>query len=321
MSGTLRGSTASYHRGVPVYSLGRALVFPSPEHAVDGLLAVGGDLSPARLLLAYRSGIFPWYSDDLPILWHSPDPRCVLRVDGLHVGRSLRRVLARPPYEVRFDTAFERVIRACKAIPRREQDGTWITDEMERAYVRLHRLGYAHSAEAWRGPELVGGLYGIALGRMFFGESMFSVQPNASKVALVALADKIAGWHFPIIDAQVSTPHTLSMGAEEWPRARFLDVLGDALKHPTRKGNWSGSDLELEPPLSAVVPSTALSMVRWETRGQWRTILGVSSRVAATLLAGIDLGVLGRSMLDAAKPRASASPSRSSILQRLETST
>jgi leucyl/phenylalanyl-tRNA--protein transferase len=223
---------------VPVYALGPELVFPPPEGAVRGLVAVGGDLSPERLLLAYRSGIFPWY-DEGPILWHSPDPRCVLPVDALHVGRTLRRVIGQGTYEVRFDTAFERVIRACRRAPRPGQDGTWITGEMEEAYVELHRLGYAHSIEAYAGDELAGGLYGISLGRVFFGESMFSARPNASKVALVRLAEKVAGWGFPLIDAQVPTPHTLAMGAQEWPRARFLAVLKAELAHATRRGVWS----------------------------------------------------------------------------------
>jgi leucyl/phenylalanyl-tRNA--protein transferase len=225
-------------RRVPVYALGPALAFPPPEGAVRGLVAVGGDLSPERLLLAYRSGIFPWY-DEGPILWHSPDPRCVLPTDRVHVGRTMRRVLAQGKFEVRYDTEFSRVIRACKAAPRAGQDGTWITDEMEDAYVVLHRMGYAHSIETWEGGELVGGLYGVSLGRMFFGESMFSRRPNASKVALVRLAEKVAGWGFPLIDAQVPTPHTVAMGAEEWPRSRFLASLEAALAHPTRLGPWS----------------------------------------------------------------------------------
>lgn len=235
---------------MPVYSIGRALAFPPPDKAEDGLLAVGGDLSPARLLLAYRSGIFPWYDEDLPILWHSPDPRCVLVLERIHVGRTLRRFLAQRPYEVRFDTAFEKVIRACKSTPRPGQDGTWITGDMERAYVRLHRMGYAHSAEAWQGDELVGGVYGVALGRMFFGESMFSWEANASKVALVGLARILAVWGFPVIDAQVATPQTLALGAEEWPRERFLETLREELTHPTRKGSWAGGDPELEPPVA-----------------------------------------------------------------------
>ena len=222
---------------MPVYRLTKALVFPPVEHAESGLLAVGGDLSTERLLLAYRSGIFPWFDGNLP-LWHSPDPRCVIPVDKLHVGRTLRRVIAKGTYEVRFDSSFDRVIRACKATPRPGQDGTWITDDMERAYLRLHELGYAHSVEAWEGSELAGGLYGVSLGRMFFGESMFSWRDNASKVALVALVEKVAGWGFRLIDAQVPTPHTVAMGAEEWPRPRFLAALNEALGHPTRQGNW-----------------------------------------------------------------------------------
>ncbi len=224
-----------------VYALGRALVFPPVDRAVDGLLAVGGDLSPERLLLAYRSGIFPWYDDTLPILWHSPDPRCVLPVDRIHVGRSLRRVIAKHTYEVRFDTVFERVIDACRSTPRSGQDGTWITDEMLRAYVALHGLGFAHSVESWFEGKLVGGLYGVSLGRIFFGESMFSWRANASKVALVTLAETVRAWGFPIIDAQVPTPHTLAMGAEQWPRARFIELLKREVAYPTRRGSWAAS--------------------------------------------------------------------------------
>jgi leucyl/phenylalanyl-tRNA--protein transferase len=202
-------------------------------------VAVGGDLSPERLLLAYRSGIFPWYGEDLPILWHSPDPRCVIPTGALHVGRTLRRTIARGEYTVRYDTAFAGVIHACKAVPRAGQDGTWITDDVEEAYVRLHELGYAHSVEAWEGGELAGGLYGVSLGRMFFGESMFATRPDASKVALVSLAQRLAGWSFPIIDAQVPTPHTVAMGAEEWPRKKFLGVLKETLAYPTKMGPWT----------------------------------------------------------------------------------
>jgi leucyl/phenylalanyl-tRNA--protein transferase len=223
---------------VPVYALTKALVFPPPEGAVNGLLAVGGDLSPERLLLAYRSGIFPWFEGDVP-LWHSPDPRCVIPLSKLHVGRTLRRAIAKGTYETRFDSAFADVVRACKATPRPGQDGTWITETMQQAYVRLHDLGYAHSVESWQDGELVGGLYGVSLGRMFFGESMFSHRDNASKVALVMLAEKVAGWGFEIIDAQVPTPHTVAMGAEEWPRSKFLAALKDALTHPTRQGSWA----------------------------------------------------------------------------------
>jgi leucyl/phenylalanyl-tRNA---protein transferase len=231
---------------VPVYALSRALSFPPPEHAVEGLVAVGGDLSPERLLLAYRSGIFPWYDDGLPILWHSPDPRCVMPLDRLHVGRTLRRAIAKGTYDVRFDTAFARVIRACKRSPRPGQDGTWITDEMERAYLSLHALGYAHSVESWAEGHLVGGLYGVSLGHVFFGESMFTRQPDASKVALVTLARRIEPWGFRFIDAQVPTPHTVAMGAEEWSRTKFLRVLAQELAHPTRRGSWASPEPAIE---------------------------------------------------------------------------
>jgi leucyl/phenylalanyl-tRNA--protein transferase len=233
---------------VPVPLLGRELVFPSPARAVRGVVAAGGDLSPERLLLAYRSGIFPWYEEGLPILWHSPDPRCVLLTDRLHVGRTLRRVLASGAHEVRFDSVFERVVRACKATPRPGQDGTWITDEMEEAYVRLHRLGYAHSVEVWEGGELAGGLYGVSLGRVFFGESMFSWRSNASKVALTALVRRVTPWGFRLVDAQVATPLTLSLGAEHWARHRFLEELARELAHPTRRGSWAAEEPALEPP-------------------------------------------------------------------------
>jgi leucyl/phenylalanyl-tRNA--protein transferase len=162
------------------------------------------------------------------------------------VGRTLRRVIAKGTYEIRYDTAFERVIRACQKAPRPGQDGTWITEEMSHAYLALHRMGYAHSVEAWRGGELAGGLYGVSLGRVFFGESMFAWEPNASKVALVQLAARVARWGFPFIDAQVPTPHTVSMGAEEWPRKAFIAALRAALDHPTRKGSWAADEPELE---------------------------------------------------------------------------
>jgi leucyl/phenylalanyl-tRNA--protein transferase len=234
---------------MPVRALGRKLVFPPLDQAEDGLLAVGGDLSPERLLVAYRSGIFPWYDETLPILWHSPDPRCVLRVDRIHVGRSLRRVVAHGTYDIRYDTAFERVIRACQKTPRPGQDGTWITEEMAHAYLVLHAMGYAHSIEAWQEGELAGGLYGVSLGHLFFGESMFAWKPNASKVALVHLAERVGRWGFPLIDAQVPTPHTVAMGAEEWPRATFIEVLRRELAHPTRRGSWAAEEppLELSP--------------------------------------------------------------------------
>jgi leucyl/phenylalanyl-tRNA---protein transferase len=226
--------------GLPLFLLDDRLAFPNPELAREGLLAVGGDLRPERLLLAYRMGIFPWYHDGLPILWHSPDPRCVLPTDKIHVSRSLARVVKRGEYDVRYDTQFAKVIRACKDAPRSGQDGTWITDEMEEAYVKLHEMGVAHSVESHFEGELMGGLYGVSLGRMFFGESMFSLRSNASKVALVTLARRLSAGGSRFIDAQVANPLTVSLGAEEWPRRRYLDELEVELTAaPTRRGSWS----------------------------------------------------------------------------------
>jgi leucyl/phenylalanyl-tRNA--protein transferase len=224
---------------VPVYELSDEAIFPRPEEAEEsGLLAVGGDLRPERLLLAYSMGIFPWYSQGQPILWFSPDPRMVLQPEHLHVSKSLRKQIASGRYEVRFDTAFARVVRACAEVPRPDQEGTWITWEMEQAYIKLQELGFAHSVEAWEGETLVGGLYGVSLGDCFFGESMFSLRADASKVAFVTLANQLASWGIELIDCQVHTDHLERFGAEEWPRAKFLRVLQDALQGPTRRGNW-----------------------------------------------------------------------------------
>lgn len=208
--------------------------FPDPSRAEtdpNGLLAVGGDLSPQRLLQAYRAGVFPWYSDDQPILWWSPDPRMVLFPERLHVSRSLRKTLRRGHFEVSVDQAFGDVIDAC-AGPRRDDDGTWLLPEMIEAYRALHRLGCAHSFETWMDGELVGGTYGVALGRAFFGESMFSYRADASKVALVQLAELARAAGFAFIDCQVYTEHLQRMGAQELPRARFLTLLHQALSRP-----------------------------------------------------------------------------------------
>ena len=224
---------------MPVYRLTRDLAFPHPREAEpDGLLAVGGDLGSARLLLAYSMGIFPWYSDGQPILWWSPDPRCVLELEDFHVSRRLRRVLNQGRFRVSFDEDFRAVIRACAAVERPGQEGTWITAEMEQAYVRLYEAGLAHSVECRLGADLVGGIYGIALGRGFFGESMFHRERDASKVALARLVERLAGWGFHFIDAQVTTSHMLSLGAREVPRTAFLERLEAALRHPTRRGSW-----------------------------------------------------------------------------------
>ncbi len=222
-----------------VYHLTDELSFPAPEQAdPSGLLAVGADLRAERLLLAYSLGIFPWYEQGLPILWHSPDPRMCLIPRDLHVSRSLRKALRRCPYEIRFDSAFDRVIRSCARIPRTEVDGTWITEEMIDAYNELFRLGYAHSAESWSGGELVGGLYGVSLGGCFFGESMFAVRPSASKIAFATLVERLVDWDFDLIDCQVHTDHLSRLGATEWPRNRFLDALAKSLEKPTRRGRW-----------------------------------------------------------------------------------
>lgn len=199
--------------------------FPPVERALrdpDGLLAIGGDLSPRRLLAAYRHGIFPWYSAGQPILWWSPDPRMVFRTDRVRLSSRFRRSLRNSTWQVRADTAFEAVIDACATVPRAGQHGTWITREMRDAYVRLHRLGHAHSVEVLDGGRLVGGIYGVAVGRMFFGESMFSAASGGSKVALASLACALHRWGWPLVDAQVENPHLLSLGAIRMPRREFV---------------------------------------------------------------------------------------------------
>jgi leucyl/phenylalanyl-tRNA--protein transferase len=206
---------------------GAADSFPPPSEALtepNGLLVAGGDLEPERLLAAYSHGIFPWYEDGQPILWWSPDPRAVLRPDGLKVSRSLRRSVAKRNYALRIDTAFDRVIEAC-AEPRHYGGSTWINADMRRAYRRLHRLGWAHSFETWRDGELVGGFYGVAIGRVFFGESMFTRATDASKVALVKAAEYLHERRFALIDCQVVSAHTASLGAANVPRAEFLRLL------------------------------------------------------------------------------------------------
>jgi leucyl/phenylalanyl-tRNA---protein transferase len=224
---------------VPAYLLTDDLVFPPPEGASpEGVVAIGGDTSPERLVLAYSQGIFPWPHRDLPLLWFSPDPRFVLRFDRVHVGRSLRKRIRAGGYEVRVDTAFEQVIDACASAPRPGQDGTWITEEIRSGFCALHRLGLAHSIETYREGELIGGLYGVALGRSFCGESMFSRSDDASKVATVALLGNLCALGFHFVDCQVYTDHLARFGAEAWPRARFLSALRRALGEPTVRGPW-----------------------------------------------------------------------------------
>ena len=213
-----------------VYRLTKELVFPPPELADDdGLLAIGGDLSVNRLILAYSMGIFPWYSDNDPILWWSPDPRLVLIPSELKVSRTLRQTINKGIYRVTTNTAFEDVIRNCATIRRKGQGGTWITDDMIKAYVRLHKAGYAHSVESWADDELAGGFYGVMMGKAFFGESMFAKKTDASKVAFAAYAANLAEKGFELIDCQVSTEHMKRFGAKEIPRAEFLKLLQKVL--------------------------------------------------------------------------------------------
>ncbi|MCD4728997.1 MAG: leucyl/phenylalanyl-tRNA--protein transferase [Bacteroidales bacterium] len=224
---------------MPVYALDNRIIFPDPKLADEsGLLAVGGDLSSERLLLAYSKGIFPWYSKDDPIMWWSPDPRMILIPDTLKASKSLRQTIVKKGFEIKFDTQFEKVISSCSKTPRTDQDGTWITREMKQAYIQLHKLGFAHSVETYINNELVGGLYGISLGRAFFGESMFFKKRDASKIALYFLVQKLKEWDFHLIDAQVETGHLKSMGAQLVSRQKFLILLNLALNFPTIKGKW-----------------------------------------------------------------------------------
>lgn len=225
---------------MPVYLLDESLAFPHPLNAEpSGLLAVGGDLSTPRLLLAYRSGIFPWYSENNPILWFSHDPRLVLFLSDLYVSRKLRKVLNSGQFEVHFDTAFGEVIRSCSAVRREGQTGTWITDDMIEAYTSLHEAGYAHSVETYHEGGLVGGLYGVAIGGVFFGESMFHLMSDASKVALCYLVERLRVWGFDFIDSQVPNSHMKRMGGREVPRERFLSMLGESVNKRTVTGKWN----------------------------------------------------------------------------------
>ena len=213
--------------------------FP-PAGAADryGILCLGGDLSVERLLDAYSRGIFPWYDDDQPIIWHSPDPRFVVFPDKVRMSKSMRQVLNRKEFTITADTAFEQVIRACSETPRRKQDGTWITPDMIDAYIRLHDEGYAHSIEAWKDGSLAGGLYGVSLGRIFCGESMFTRVSNASKAAFISLAEALRQREFMVIDSQVHTDHVESLGGESISRNRYLLILREAIRHPTIRGSW-----------------------------------------------------------------------------------
>ncbi|MEO8703902.1 MAG: leucyl/phenylalanyl-tRNA--protein transferase [Kofleriaceae bacterium] len=229
---------------MPVFRLDDRLVFPPVHLAEDGLLALGGDLRPERLMLAYTQGIFPWYAENLPILWHSPDPRMIMTTRDLVVQRSLRKQVKRAPYRLAMDTAFDRVLAGCASVPRPGQSGTWLIPEMVDAYNKLHALGFAHSIEAWQGDELVGGLYGVSLGAAFFGESMFARAPDASKIAFVACVRQLDRWGIGLIDCQVHTEHLERFGAYEVSRLDYMEMLHTALDQPTRRGRWT---LEIDP--------------------------------------------------------------------------
>ena len=236
-----RGPGPIRHNGGMIRWLRGDAPFPPVEQALatpNGLLCAGGDLSPRRLVAAYSRGIFPWYSEGDPILWWSPDPRMVLFPDELRISRSLRKAVERGGFEMRVDTAFREVMEACAA-PRDGQPGTWIVPEMIDAYERLHRLGFAHSVESWRGGELAGGLYGVALGEVFFGESMFAREPDASKVALVHLVRRLRAEGCRVIDCQQATAHLASLGAREIPRTVFSQLLEESIQYPPTGKRWS----------------------------------------------------------------------------------
>lgn len=224
---------------MPVFLLSDKLAFPSPHLASkDGLLAVGGDLGMKRLLLAYRLGIFPWFSKHEPLMWWSPDPRLVLYPQEIKVSRSLKKTIKKCLFDVTMDTAFLRVINGCAQIRSKNNTETWIVDDMIKAYCRLHEAGYAHSVEAWYRGELAGGLYGVSLGSCFFGESMFTRINNASKVAFVTFVDFLKTCSFNMIDCQVTTRHMMRFGAREISRSQFLKQLENSLKTPVKRGKW-----------------------------------------------------------------------------------
>ena len=222
-----------------VFLLTDKIAFPPPHLASgEGLLAIGGDLSRERLLLAYRMGIFPWFSDDEPILWWSPDPRLVLYPREIRISKTLKKIIRKGVFTVTVDSAFVRVINQCAQIRLENNQGTWIVEDMIDVYCKLHESGFAHSVEAWRQGELAGGLYGVSLGRCFFGESMFSRERDTSKIGLVYLVQALLGWHFRLIDCQLNSAHLASLGAEEISRPRFIELLNRYCTMPGKTGNW-----------------------------------------------------------------------------------
>jgi leucyl/phenylalanyl-tRNA--protein transferase len=224
---------------MPLFRLSKRLDFPPAWLArSDGLLCIGGDLTPERLILAYENGIFPWFSQDEPILWWSPDPRLVLLPGNIKISRSLNKKIKKNVFKVTLNKAFEQTISLCSKPRKNSHEGTWLVDEMIEAYIELHKLGYAHSIETWKDDKLVGGLYGICLGGSFFGESMFSFESDASKIALVALANYLKNFNFDLIDCQVKTNHLISLGANEISRNSFLDIISSSVKRKDVDNIW-----------------------------------------------------------------------------------
>lgn len=224
---------------MPVYQLPEEIIFPPTSHAEpDGLLAVGGDLSPERLVKAYQSGIFPWFSEGDPILWWTPNPRFVLFPGELHISRSTRRAMNKHPFRYTFNQRFDEVLHYCKTVPREGQNGTWITPEMASAYTALHHLGYAVSVEVWKGDQLVGGIYGVISGRCFFGESMFSLVSNASKLGIIQWVLYLKSQNFRIIDCQMHSPHMQQLGGRHIPRSAFEEVLNMYASSPAIHQKW-----------------------------------------------------------------------------------
>jgi leucyl/phenylalanyl-tRNA--protein transferase len=225
---------------MPIFQLPEETIFPPPDLADEsGILAVGGDLTEERLVLAYSMGIFPWYSQGDPILWWSPDPRLVLFPGEMRVSRSLKQIISKGTFKITMDTAFESVIKECASVHKRNAGDTWITDEMIDAYIHLHHSGFAHSVESWSDDTLVGGLYGVSLGSAFFGESMYAKKSNASKVAFVSLIQQLVNWKFTLIDCQVATKHLKTFGAHDISRTEFIVLLKRSLEEKTRKGKWT----------------------------------------------------------------------------------
>jgi leucyl/phenylalanyl-tRNA--protein transferase len=243
---------------MPLFRLSEQIDFPPAWLArSDGLLCIGGDLCPERLILAYQSGIFPWFSHNEPILWWSPDPRLILHPSEIRISRSLRKKIRKNPFTIKINTAFRQTIEACSKPRQNKDEGTWLVDEMIEAYISLHQMGYAHSLEAWYEDCLVGGLYGISIGKSFFGESMFSRKPDASKVALVALAAHLDQHQFDLIDCQVTTEHLLSMGAKEIPRDHFLEILNRSIAAKVQDDVWTqGRCLDPRPNIREVNDET-----------------------------------------------------------------